>query len=164
MVSVTSTSSSLANIMATTVLVFSPKLVFNNIMVEAANIVSFRFSAYDPLSFVAFPNHTHDLPTGEYRKRLPFFAGKFGVSVEDHLADFLKVVDDCEVEYKDVAMRMFVHTLKEDARTWYKSLLDASIDEWDSFQEKFTERWADKQDNFFLLKYFDNLKRNEMRL
>ena len=58
-------------------------------------------------------------------------------------------------------MRMFVSTLKGEARAWYKSLLDASIDGWDSFQENFTEIWADKQDNFFLLKAFDNLKKNE---
>jgi hypothetical protein len=92
------------------------------------------------------------------------FAGKFGVSVEDHLADFLKVVDDCEVEYEDVVMRMFVQTLEGDARIWYKSLPDASIDGWDSFQEKFTERWADKQDNFSYLKLLIILKRMRMRL
>jgi hypothetical protein len=92
------------------------------------NIVRFKFSAYDPLIFVAFPNHHHDLPVGEYRKHLPLFAGKFGVSIEDHLADFLKVVDDCEVEHEDVAMRMFVQTLKGDALTWYKFLPDAFID------------------------------------
>jgi hypothetical protein len=29
------------------------------------------------------------------------------------------------------------------------------------FQEKFTERWAEKHDNFFLLNAFDNIKKNE---
>jgi hypothetical protein len=125
------------------------------------NPVRFTLTVYAPLSFVAIPNHPHDLPTGEYHKRLPKFAGNYGVSVEDHLTDFLKVVDDCEVEYEDVVMRMFVQTLEGDARIWYKSLPDASIDGWDSFQEKFTERWVDKHDNSFLLKAFSNIKRNE---
>jgi hypothetical protein len=88
------------------------------------------------------------------------FAGKFGESVEDHLADFSKLLDDFEVEHEDVAMRMFVSTLEGEARTWYKSLPDASIDGWDSFQEKFIERWADKQDNFSLINAFDNIKKN----
>jgi hypothetical protein len=71
-------------------------------MAGVANLVRFRFSVYNPLSFVAFPNHPQDLPTGEYRKRLPLFVGKFGVSTKDQLVDFLKVVDDCEVNYEDV--------------------------------------------------------------
>jgi hypothetical protein len=31
----------------------------------------------------------YDLPAGDYLKRLPWFAGKLGVSIEDHLVDFL---------------------------------------------------------------------------
>jgi hypothetical protein len=70
------------------------------------------------------------------------------------------VVDDFDVEHEDVVMRMFVSTLEGEARAWYKSLPDASIDGWDSFQEKFIERWADKQDNFSLINAFDNIKKN----
>jgi hypothetical protein len=113
----------------------------------------YRFSAYDPLSFVAFPDYPHDLPAGKYLKRLPRFTGKLGVSTEDHLADFLQVVDDFDVEHEDVVMRMFVPTLEGEARAWYKSLPDASIDGWDSFQEKFIERWSDKQDNLAVYKF-----------
>jgi hypothetical protein len=58
-------------------------------------------------------------------------------------------------------MRMFVSTLEWEAQTWYKSLLDASIDGWDSFQEKFTKRWANKPNNFSLIYAFDNIKKNE---
>jgi hypothetical protein len=112
--------------------------------------VGWRFSTYDPLSFVAFSDYPHDLPTSDYLKRLHRFARKFGVSAEDHLAEFSRVVDDFDVEHEDVVMRMFVSTLEGEARTWYKSLPDASIDGWDSFQEKFIERWADKQGQFFL--------------
>jgi hypothetical protein len=60
------------------------------------------------------------------------------------LTDFLKFVDDLEVEYEDVVMKMFVQTLEGDARTWYKSLPDASIDGWDSFQCKFMKKWGHK--------------------
>jgi hypothetical protein len=102
-------------------------------MVGAANPIRFRFFAYDPLSFVSFPNHPHEIPAGEYHKRLPLFAGKFGVLAKDHLVDFLKVVEDCEVEHEDVVMRMFVQTLEGNTRTWYKSLPGVSIDGWDSF-------------------------------
>jgi hypothetical protein len=56
---------------------------------------------------------------------------------------------------------MFVSTLEWEAQTWYKSLLDASIDGWDSFQEKFTKRWANKPNNFSLIYAFDNIKKND---
>jgi hypothetical protein len=52
-------------------------------------------------------------------------------------------------------------TLKWEARAWYKSLSDASIDGWDSFQEKSTERWANTQDIFFLCTIFSIIKKHE---
>jgi hypothetical protein len=45
------------------------------------------------------------------------------ISVEDHLTDFLKFVDDLEVEHEDIVMKMLVQTLEGDAQTWYKTLL-----------------------------------------
>jgi hypothetical protein len=57
-------------------------------------------------------------------------------------------------------MMMRVPTIEGDARTWYKSIPDTSIDGWDSFQDKFIKRWVDKHDNFFLLNAFDNIGKN----
>jgi hypothetical protein len=54
------------------------------------------------------------------------------------LAIFSKLLDDFEVEYEDVAMRMFLSILEGGAQKWYKSLPNASIDGWDLFEEKFT--------------------------
>jgi hypothetical protein len=62
----------------------------------------FRLSVYDPISFVSIPDYPHDIPASKYYKHLPLFPGKFGVLVEDHLANFLKVVDDCDMEYEDI--------------------------------------------------------------
>jgi hypothetical protein len=91
-------------------------------------IVRWRFSAFDPLSFVAFPDYPHDLPAHKWLKHIPLFSGRLGGSVEDHLAKFLQVVGDFNVEHEDVVMRMFVSTLEWEARAWYKSFPDASID------------------------------------
>jgi hypothetical protein len=70
----------------------------------------YRFSAYDQLSFVTFPNYPHDLPTRKYLKRLPQFTSKLGVSTEDHLTEFLRVLEDFDVEHEGVVMMMFVPT------------------------------------------------------
>jgi hypothetical protein len=94
-----------------------------------------RFFVFDPLSFVAFPDYPHDLPAHKWLKCLPLFARMSGESVEDHLATFSKLLNDFQVEHEDVAMRMFVSTFEGEAQTWYKSLPDASIDGWDSFQD-----------------------------
>jgi hypothetical protein len=123
--------------------------------------VRWKFSAFDPLSFVAFPNYPHDLPVHKWLKCRPLFVGRLGESVEDHLAKFLQAVGDFDVEHEDVVMRMFVSTLEGEVRAWYKSLPDASIDEWDSFQKKFTESWANTHDLFFLCIVFSIIKKHE---
>jgi hypothetical protein len=122
--------------------------------------VRWSFSTFDPLSFVGFPDYRHDLPAHKWLKRILLFAGRLGESVEDHLVSFSKLLDDFEMEHEDVAMRMFVSTLEGEARTWYKSLPNASIDGRDSFQEKFTKRWANKPDNSSLINAFTHIIKN----
>jgi hypothetical protein len=123
--------------------------------------IRWRFSAFDPLSFAAFLDYPHDLPARKWLKHIPLFAGRLGESVEDHLAKFLQVVGDFNVEHEDVVMRMFVSTLEGEARPWYNSLLDASIDGWDSFEEKFIERWENTRDIFLLCIVFSIIKKHE---
>jgi hypothetical protein len=101
------------------------------------NVVRFSFSSLF-FSFAAFPDYPHDLPSHKWLKRIPLFAGRLGESIEDHLAKFLQVVGDFNVEHEDVAMSIFASTLEGEARAWYKSLPNASIDGCDNFQEKFT--------------------------
>ena len=74
--------------------------------------VRWRFSAFDPLSFVAFLNCPYDLFTRKWLKSVPLFARRSRESVQGHLTAFSKLVDDFEVEHEDVAMRMFVLTLE----------------------------------------------------
>jgi hypothetical protein len=63
-----------------------------------------RFSSFDPLSFVSFLDYPHDLPTCKYLKLLCLFAGRLGESIEDHLTIFSKLPDDFEVEHEDVCV------------------------------------------------------------
>jgi hypothetical protein len=123
--------------------------------------IRWRFSSFDLLSFDAFPDYPHDLPVHKWLKHIPLFAARLGESIDDDLAKFLQVVSDFDVEYEDVVMRMFVLTLEGEARAWYTSLPNASVDGWDSFQEKFTEIWANTQDIFFLCKVFSIIKKHE---
>jgi hypothetical protein len=74
-----------------------------------------KFFAFDPLSFVSFPDYPHDLPAHKWIKHIPLFVGWLGESIEDHLAKFLQVVRDFDVEREGLVMRMFVSTLKGEA-------------------------------------------------
>jgi hypothetical protein len=96
--------------------------------VAVRSLVRWRFSAFDPLSFASFPDYPHDLPAHKWIKHIPLFVGWLGELIEDHLAKFLQVVRDFDVEHEVLVMRMFVSTLEGEARAWYKSLPDASID------------------------------------
>jgi hypothetical protein len=53
-----------------------------------------RFSVFDPPSFFAFPDYTHDLRARKWIKCIPLFAGRLGESIEDHLDAFSKLLDD----------------------------------------------------------------------
>jgi hypothetical protein len=104
------------------------------------------------------------LSTCEYKKRLPEFAGNNVVSIKDILTTFLKFVDDLEVKYEDVLVKMFVQTLEWNARAWYKSLPTATIDGWEFFKRKFIAKWGDKEENSFLLVKFTSSRKNKNKI
>ena len=115
-------------------------------------IVRFSLIVYSPLSFSLIPNHPHDMPISDYQKRLLKVVGNDTISIDVHLTAFFKFIDELVAEYKDVVMTRLIQTLKEDTWTWYKSLLNDSINGSDSFKWKSTRKWDYKQDNTFLLK------------
>jgi hypothetical protein len=124
-------------------------------------ILRWIFSSFYPLSFDAFIDYPHKLPARKWLKWIPLFSGRLGELFNDHFDKFLQVVWDFNVEHEDVVMRMFVSTLEWEARAWYKYLTDASIDGWDSFQDKFTKKWENTQDIFVLCTIFSIIKKHE---
>jgi hypothetical protein len=117
-------------------------------------LVRWRFSTFEPLNFAAILlSYLHINGLNSY---LCLQGGW-----ENQLAKFLQVVGDFNAEHGDVVMRMFVSTLEGEVRAWYKSLIDASIDGWDSFQERFIERWANTRDIFLLYTIFLIIKKHE---
>ena len=79
------------------------------------------------------------------RKRLPKFARNNAITCEDHLRSFLDMMSDYEVEAKDVIMNLFVQSLTEDAREWFKRLLELSIMDWKDIEYYFKEKYGDKK-------------------
>eukprot|EP01018_Ginkgo_biloba_P005995 Gb_06784 [translate_table: standard] len=121
----------------------------------------YTLSVYAPLSFTNIPNHPHDMPTREYKKDLLKFSGNSAVSVDDNLAQFYNVVENMEIEYEDVVMKMFVQTLEGEARAWYKSLGAGSVTGWEVFKIQFIAKWGDKLDSKFLLAELTGIEKRE---
>ncbi|KAH9308630.1 hypothetical protein KI387_036541, partial [Taxus chinensis] len=70
------------------------------------------------------------------------------------------MIEYFEIEFEDVYIKFFIHTLEEDARDWYKALPDNSIDSWTKMRNAFRLKYGDKTDPRFILSEFENIKKN----
>jgi hypothetical protein len=61
-------------------------------------------------------------------------------------------------------MKLFMHSLKEDARDWYRGLPNGTIVSCEEFKRVFREKYVDKTKNIFMLNEFNNITKghNEM--
>ncbi|KAH9287659.1 hypothetical protein KI387_031776 [Taxus chinensis] len=96
----------------------------------------------------------------DVRNRLPKFQGNNAITGDQHLKLFVNMMEDFEIEFEDVYIKLFIHTLEEDARDWYKYFPDNSIDSWTEMKNAFRLQYGDKTDPRFLLSEFENIKKN----
>ena len=83
----------------------------------------------------------HDLPQA-FEKMLPKFYPSEKILVDDHLQRFYLVIEGLRAgEHEDV-YRLFLHTLKGEATSWYFDLPTNSIIEWDTFERIFRSKYA----------------------
>ena len=69
------------------------------------------------------------------------------------------MMSDYEVEAEDVIMKLFVQSLTEDAREWFKRLPKFSIIYWKYMESFFKEQYGDKQNLSYILSEFNNIKK-----
>ena len=70
------------------------------------------------------------------------------------------MLNDYEVKHEDVVLKLFVQSLAEDARDWFKRLPDRCIDTWDSFERCFKEHFGDRPNASFMLNKFNTIRKN----
>jgi hypothetical protein len=75
------------------------------------------------------PSHLHPYTLNLF-ECLPHFYGEDHSIVEKHLGDFENFVDQFEIVYEDVTMRLFSKSLVGDAPLWFKGLEVGSIISW----------------------------------
>lgn len=92
------------------------------------------------------------------------FVGNNALSGEEHLKAFQIFVEYFELWDDNVGMKYFMQSLIEDARDWYRSFPDASIDSKDSFYRIFREQYGDQTNPRFRLTDFNNITKEHNEL
>ena len=84
----------------------------------------------------------HNLPQA-FDKLLPKFDPAKRIAIDDHLQSFYLALEGLRAgEHEDVVCRIFPHTLKGAAASWYFSLPTNSIPDWDTFEKVFRSKYT----------------------
>ncbi|KAH9293079.1 hypothetical protein KI387_041720, partial [Taxus chinensis] len=123
----------------------------------------FVVNTFGPIDFRGMDGYPNVVPQ-DVRNRLPKFQGNNVITGDQHLKLFDNMMEYFEIEFEDVYVKLFIHTLEEDARDWYKALPDNSIDSWTEMKNAFRLQYGDRTDPRFLLSEFENIKKNPNEL
>lgn len=91
--------------------------------------MAFQPIIQDRYASLHVPNQLKNFPNG-YLKPPLGFNGKTGLSTEDHLVAFWDFGYNMKIEHEDVHMRLFVKSLEENVRIWFRQLRADSIHSW----------------------------------
>ena len=91
---------------------------------------------------------------------MPSFDPSENILVDDHLQSFYLAIEGLKAgEHEDVVCRLFPHTLKGVAASWYFALPVNSIPEWDTFERIFRNKYAAQKTHAELMKGLCTLKK-----
>ena len=111
------------------------------------------------MSFVGIPGAPNPV-SFDLRNKVVKFSGNNVGTGKEHLRILIDMLNDYEVEHEDVVMKLFVHSLIEDARDWLRRLPDDSICSWSDLESLFKEQYGDDTSVGFMLNDFNNIKKN----
>ena len=89
-------------------------------------------------NFLGFPGCPNEIPKN-LRDKFSKSIGNNAISGEQHLRNFTDMLNDYEVEHEDVVIKLFVHSLIEDVRDWFRRLPNDSIASWSDLENSFKE-------------------------
>ena len=91
---------------------------------------------------------------------LPKFDPSENILVDDHLQRFYLAIEGLRAgEHEDVVCRLFPHTLKGAAASWYFALPANSIIDWDTFERIFRSKYVVQKIHVALMKGLCALKK-----
>ena len=84
---------------------------------------------------------------------LPKFDPSENILVDDHLQRFYLAIEGLQAgEHEDAICRLFPHTLKGAATSWYFDLPANSIIDWDTFERIFRSKYVVQKTHVALMK------------
>ena len=103
----------------------------------------------------------HAMPQN-FDKALPKFEPNEGILVDDHLQSFYLDLEGLQaIEHEDVVCRLFPHTPKGKAASWYFSLPVKSITNWNIFERLFRNKYRIQKTRTDLMKGLIALKKEK---
>lgn len=107
---------------------------------------------------IALEGDQHELPK-DYERRFQRFNPDSLSTAEDHIQKYTDTLKRMQIEYEDVACRMFPSNLEGRAMDWYISLPNASITSWDQLEEAFLQRFYVPLDPEIIFEQFLHTKK-----
>jgi len=101
---------------------------------------------------------------GDYQEFMPKFTGTEGITTEENLEAFYSYADNLDINEEDVWMKVFVQSLKGEARKWFRDLPPRSIADIDALDDVFLKHWGNNKDLIFYHDEFGNLQREDGEL
>jgi hypothetical protein len=106
-------------------------------LVRNGKILARRFA---PFNFSVVPSFPNVVPTPDgWVDYFPIFKEHKEDNPAQHLREFHELMHQWEIHHEDVLMNMFMFSLDEDAREWYRSLPPASISSLEQFHAAFNK-------------------------
>ena len=97
-----------------------------------------------------------------FDKLLPKFEPSEGILVDDHLQSFYLDLEGLQAtEHEYVVCRLFSHTLKAKASSWYFSLPTNSVTNWNIFERLFKSKYRIQKTHVALMKGLIALKKQK---
>lgn len=112
----------------------------------------------DNLSPIIFTNY-HDMPKSPDQFCSIFHENDLNRIAEEHIKIFEDALRNRQIEYADVACRLFPYSLGEDAFYWFIHLRVSSIDSWEKLKMAFTGKYGIPITPTELYKQFVEMKR-----
>lgn len=112
----------------------------------------------DNPSPILFPTY-HDMPKSPDRFCSVFHANDPNRTAEEHIKIFKDALRNRQIEYADVACRLFPYSLGEDVFYWFIHLPVSSIDSWEKLKTAFTGKYGIPITPIELYRQFVEVKR-----
>jgi len=94
-----------------------------------------------------------------YQRKITYFDGTGTYTTQQHTKKLMDCFENYEIDDNDVRMKIFVQSLTDDLRTWFRALAINTITDPNALYQTFLNMWKKKKDPLHILLEYKSLKR-----